>query len=194
MFNHMTADGYFAGADGNLNWIVPDDEVARAGFESIPGCDTMLFGRRTYEVFEAYWPHALDESDTAEDPHSPGRRSETVREMAVWINDTRKVVFSRTRQDFPWQNSEGVAELDPRAVERMKREEGGDMMLFGSGSIVAQLARHGLIDEYLFAVSPVLLGDGRMMLNGMTASARLRLLEARPFGSGVVLLRYAPEA
>lgn len=192
MFNHVTTDGYFAGADGGLSWVVPDDDVARAGLEGMPECDTILFGRRTYEMFEAFWPHALDDSPASEDPHSPERRSETVRAMAVWINEATKIVFSRSRTELPWANSHAVPTLDPQAVEAMKREPGGDMMIFGSGSIVSQLTRHGLIDEYQFVVSPVLIGGGRTMLEGLPTAVSLRLQEAKPVDSGVVLLRYAP--
>jgi dihydrofolate reductase len=55
MFNWMTADGYFAGHDGNLDWVVPDEEQAKRAAEDIPDFDTVLFGRRTYEVFEGFW-------------------------------------------------------------------------------------------------------------------------------------------
>lgn len=71
MFDWMTADGYFAGPDGNLAWVVPDEEQAKAAAEGIPGFDTVLFGRRTYELFEGFWRHAVDDSpnrnDAAED-------------------------------------------------------------------------------------------------------------------------------
>jgi dihydrofolate reductase len=59
MFNWLTADGYFAGPDGNLNWVVPDEEQAKAGAEDITNFDTVLFGRRTYELFEGFWRHAV---------------------------------------------------------------------------------------------------------------------------------------
>src|SRR2546425_596150 len=72
MFNRVTADGYFAGPDGNLDWVVPDDAIDIAGVEAMPGADTMLFGRRTYELFEGFWPHALDDSPNAPDPHRAG--------------------------------------------------------------------------------------------------------------------------
>jgi dihydrofolate reductase len=67
MFNWVTADGYFAAPDGSLEWVVPDEEQARAAAEGIPGFDTVLFGRRTYELFEGFWRHAVDDS-----PHSAG--------------------------------------------------------------------------------------------------------------------------
>ena len=64
MFNHVSADGYFSGADGNLNWIVPDEEIDKDAVERMPTIDTILLGRRTYELFEAFWPDALDESSS----------------------------------------------------------------------------------------------------------------------------------
>jgi dihydrofolate reductase len=191
-FNRVTADGYFAGLDGNLDWVVPDEEVDKAGAEAIPGSDnTILFGRRTYDLFERFWPHALDDSPTAPDPHMPRRRSQAIRGMAVWINEATKLVFSRTRKDVTWRNSRLLHELDPREIEALKKQPGKDMMIFGSGSIVSQLTEHDLIDEYQFVVSPTLLGSGRPLLSGVSKSLRLNLLEAKEYESGNVKLRYA---
>src|SRR6266545_4735213 len=64
MFNWVTADGYFAGPDGNLDWVVPDDEQAKAAAEGLPGCDTVLFGRVTYQLFEGFWRPAVEDSPT----------------------------------------------------------------------------------------------------------------------------------
>lgn len=72
-FDWVSADGYFAAPDGNLNWVVPDNEQAKAAAEDMPEFDTVLFGRRTYEIFAAFWPHAVvDASGTVPDPHHPG--------------------------------------------------------------------------------------------------------------------------
>jgi dihydrofolate reductase len=131
MFNWLTADGYFAGLDGNLAWVVPDDEQAKAAAEGVPGFDTVLFGRVTYELFEGFWRHAVEDSPTAPD-------------------ETTKLVFSRTLKDVTWRNSHLFHELDPQEVEAMKKQPGKDMMVFGSGSIVSKLTQHGLIDEYQF--------------------------------------------
>ena len=73
----------------------------------------------------------------------------------------------------------------------MKKRPGKDMMIFGSGSLVSQLTQHGLIDEYQFVVCPVLLGRGRPLLADVSTSVKLDLVEARPYQSGDVLLRYA---
>ena len=191
MFNRVTADGYFAATDGNLNWVVPDDTLDSAGVEAIPSVDTMLFGRRTYEMFERFWPRALDDSSTAADPHAAGRRSPAMRAMAIWINEATKLVFSRTLKDVTWKNSRLVHELDPREIEAMKRQPGRNMIVFGSGSLVSQLTQHGLIDEYQFVVSPILLGSGRPLFSGGSKSSALDLIEVNKYQSGNVMLRYA---
>jgi dihydrofolate reductase len=185
-FNRVSADGYFAAPDGSLDWVVPEPELDRAAAQSLGGADTILFGRRTYESFEGFWPHAADE-----DPHAAGRRSPELRAMGAWINEATKVVFSRTRTEVSWHNSRLLPELDPGGIEALKRQPGKDIMIFGSGSIVSQLTRHGLIDEYRFVVGPILLGGGRTLLDGVPQTTKLELLEATPYPSGNVVLRYA---
>jgi dihydrofolate reductase len=194
MFNRVSADGYFGGPDGNLDWFVPDDQLDAEGASGISDTDTMLFGRRTYDMFESFWPHALADAKGPQDPHAAGRRSEAIRKMAVWINEATKVVFSRTRKDVTWKNSRLMPELDPREIAAMKRTPGKDMIVFGSGSIVSQLAEHGLIDEYLFIIAPVLLGSGKQLIHDVTKRSKLQLLEAKAYDSGNVRLRYAPRA
>jgi dihydrofolate reductase len=195
MFNRVTADGYFAGPDGNLDWVVPDVELDRSAAAAIQHSDTdtatILFGRRTYQQFEAFWPHALDGSSTAANPHDADGPSREMRAMAVMLNESTKLVFSRTLKEVTWKNSHLLHELDPREVQAMKRQSGSDMLVFGSSSIVSQLTQHGLIDEYQIVVNPVLLGSGQPLLSGMSTSVRLDLLKAREFPSGNVLLRYA---
>jgi len=198
-FNRVSADGYFSAKDGNLNWVVPDPELDRSVMASAdrsaattPGQDpgTILFGRRTYEMFESFWPRALDGSGEVRDPHSPGHASVEMRGMAIWINAAKKVVYSRTRKSVTWSNSRLLPAFDPQEIEAMKRQSGGDILVFGSGSIASLLTQYGLIDEYQLVVSPILLGDGRSLLSGMPKSLRVDLLEAKAFPSGNVLLRY----
>ena len=191
-FNRVTADGYFTSPDGKLDWVVPEPQIDKEAGEGMSGQGAILFGRRTYEMFQAYWPHALEDSATAPDPHMPGRRSPEIRAMAVWINEAAKVVFSKTLKDVTWKNTRLLHAFDPREVEAMKKQPGPDMLVFGSGSIASQLTEHGLIDEYRFVVGPVLLGSGRPLISGVPKSSRLDLLEAKTYPSGNVMLRYAP--
>jgi len=191
-FNRVTADGYFAAPDGNLDWVVPDDALDQAAAEQTSASEagTMLFGRRTYEMFENFWPKALDDTATSPDPHAKGRRSPEMRALAVWINDAAKYVFSKTRKAVTWKNSRLCHAFDPRQIEELKSQPGGDIMVFGSGSIASLLTGHRLIDEYRFVVCPVLLGRGRSLLTGLSEISKLRLQEAKPYPSGNMLLRY----
>jgi dihydrofolate reductase len=190
MFNHVSADGCFAGADGNLDWIVQDDEVDKAAMEGGPGADTFLLGRRTYELFASFWPQAVD-NPNAQAPHGGGELSETQRQMAVGLNEMTKLVFSKTLKKVTWKNSRLIPKLDAREIEAMKKQPGQDMLILGSGSIVSQLTQHGLIDEYHLVVNPIVLGNGRPLLTDVSKSLRLKLLKAREFKSGCMMLNYA---
>jgi dihydrofolate reductase len=189
MFNRVSADGYFAAADGNLAWMVPDDALDEEAATGLPGAGTMIFGRTTYDGFESFWPSVVNESTEAPDPHTPGRKSPELRRMAQWIHDAKKIVYSKKRKNVTWKNSELVHEFDPGQVEGWKRELKGDIMVFGSGTIVSLLTKHRLIDEYHFIVAPVFLGGGKTLIRGVELSY-LKLLEAKPYPSGTVKLRY----
>lgn len=189
VFERLTADGYFAAPDGNLDWAVPDDALDEDGAAAMPHTDTILFGRRTYEMFESFWPQ-LQASPTMAGPH--GRRSQAILAMATWIDAARKVVFSRSRSELTWHNSELRRALDPHEIEAMKREPGKDIIVLGSGTIVSQLTEHGLIDEYSLVINPTFLGNGRPMMTGLAKAANLDLLEVKAYASGNVMLRYAP--
>jgi dihydrofolate reductase len=190
MFNRVSADGCFAAADGNLDWVVPDAQVDKLGAAGIPGTDTVIMGRRTYERFASFWPHVLD-SPAPVAPHGAGRFSPEMHAFARALNDMTKLVFSKTLAQATWSNTRLQRDFDPRAIADMKRQPGKDMIIFGSGSIVAQLTRHGLVDEYQLVVTPVLLGGGKPLLAESIGAARLELLDAKPFASGNVILRYA---
>ena len=191
MFNRVSADGYFASTDGQLDWMVPDEAIDQAGVSSMKDFDTMLFGRHTYDAFESFWPHAANDSGTASDPHTEGRQSKTLGAMASWINQTAKWLFSTSRTQVGWQNSRLFPKLDPAELRAQKHAPGKGMIIFGSGSLVSQLTEHGLIDEYQLIVSPLLLGGGRSFITGLSERVPLELLQAKPYPSGNLMLRYA---
>jgi dihydrofolate reductase len=193
VFDRISADGYFSAADGALDWAVPDADLDKGAAGKLGDSDTMLFGRRTYDMFESFWPNVMKDPATAPDPHSPGRHTPEMRALAVWINAAKKIVFSTTRKKVSWTNSELRRDIVPGEIEALKAQPGKTIMLFGSGSVVSRLSELGLIDEYQFVVCPVLLGGGRQLVSGMAGRVSLELLEARPFTSGNVMLRFAPK-
>jgi len=192
-FDHVSADGYFAAADGKLDWVLPDEELTQSNLQNMADGDTILFGRRTYEMFEAFWPTAIQDDRGAEDPHAKGHRSEGIQQVGEWINNATKIVFSRTRQAVTWQGSRLIREFSVAEVEALKHTAGKNMLLLGSGEITRLMARGGLIDEYRFAVVPVILGKGRKLLDDVDGPRRLSLVESPRFPSGTVLLRYRTE-
>ena len=181
----------FADVDGKLDWTVSDDELDSNAAKSLPGADTILFGRRTYEDFESFWPKALSDAATSPDPHAKGRMSGAIRELAIWINEATKLVFSKKRKEFSWKNSRLLGEFEPRKVAALKEQPGKAIMLFGSGTIATLLTEHGLIDEYHFIVGPVLLGRGRNLLTSVPKLRKIELVESKVYPSGNILLRYA---
>ena len=103
-----------------------------------------------------------------------------------------KVVFSRTLDKVTWKNTK-LIKNDPAAeIRKMKKEPGPGMAILGSGSIVAQLAEAGLIDEFQIVVNPIVLGSGRTMFEGVRKNLTLKRTKSRTFGNGNVLLCYEP--
>lgn len=187
MFNWVSIDGYFAGPNGEIDWIIRDPEVDQALRQSgsdgdLPesgGSDTMLLGNVTYTLFENSWP------PIAKDPNAP----EALHQMAEEVTRMTKVVFSLTRKEVTWENSKLVRGNLVEEVEELKQGEGSRILIFGSGTIVQQLTDAGLIDEYFIAVTPVVLGKGKSLFQDVE-KRNLQLLKARHFNSGNVLLQY----
>jgi dihydrofolate reductase len=112
--------------------------------------------------------------------------------VAKRMNAAAKVVFSRTLDKAAWANTRLVKNDLSGEIRRMKAEPGEGMVIFGSGSIISQLARDGLIDEYQIIVNPVVLGAGRTMFEGTKEVLSLKLIKSRVFPNGNVLLFYEP--
>jgi dihydrofolate reductase len=178
VFNLITLDGYFAGPGGDISWHSVDEDFQEYAERNSTSGNTLLFGRVTYELMASYWPSpdALEN-----DPI-----------VAEGMNSSPKIVFSRTLSTTDWVNTRLVKDDMLGEVRRLKQQSGKDLTVLGSGSIVAQLAQAGLIDEYQLLVNPVVLGKGKTMFEGIRDKLLLKLVETRAFGNGNVLLRYEP--
>lgn len=172
----VTLDGIFDGpGDGldKIDWHHADEEWEDYSVEILRRADTLLFGRKTYEGFAAFWPAQAGE-------------------VARLLNEIEKVVFSTTLTEATWQHTRLVREHVPEAVAELKAQPGGPILVFGSADFAATLMQHHLLDEYRIAVNPVVLGEGSPLFKGYTGRRELRLLDTRIFRSGIVELRYAP--
>jgi dihydrofolate reductase len=174
----VSLDGFIAGREGELDWAIIDRELHEYVNEQERGVDTHLYGRRTWEVMAEYWPTA----DT--DPSLPDYAVEFAR---IW-KKLKKVVFSRTLTEVEG-NAMLVREVSATEIERMKQESGKDMAI-GGAELASTFMQLGLIDEYHLYVHPVMLGGGTPMFPALSEPLKLRLLETRTFGSGVLYLRY----
>ena len=172
MFNMVSLDGFFADQDGSIDWHTTDEEFNDFSVEQLASAGGLVFGRRTYELMAGYWPAATSDTD-----------------VANAMNSLPKWVFSRTLASAEWTNTTLLREATPDAISAIKAVQGKDLMLFGSANLAQSLIAQGGVDEFRLMVSPQVLGDGIPLFN---APIRLGLLEARPFQSGNVLLRYAP--
>jgi dihydrofolate reductase len=178
VFNLVTLDGYFSGQGGDISWHNVDEEFNKYAIEKVKAGNTLLFGRATYELMASFWPTP---EAIKNDPI-----------VAERMNSLPKIVFSRTLDKAEWNNTRIVKGDMLPEIRRMKQESGKDMTILGSGSIVSQLAPHGLIDEYQIMVNPVVLGKGETMFEGIQDKLALKLTKTRIFGNGNVLLHYEP--
>ncbi|GAC1449419.1 MAG: dihydrofolate reductase family protein [Ktedonobacterales bacterium] len=174
----VTLDGFIAGPNGDIDWHNVDDEFNEYAIDLLNSVDTLLFGRVTYQGMASYWPTPMS---TTDDPI-----------VAAKMNSLPKVVFSHTLETVEWQPTRLAKGNLADEIATMKQQPGGDMVIFGSGSIVSALAQLGLIDEYRLFVNPVAIGDGQSLFRGITERLNLRLVSTRPFRSGNVLLQYQP--
>lgn len=190
MFQRVSANGFFATPDGDLDWVVQEPALDAEAGAQLTERGAIMFGRKTYQGFASFWPTQLGDSPTAEAPHGPPRRSEPLKKMAVWIDRAEKLVFSRTLKDASWNGTELLGAFDPAKVEALKRGPGPNIMIFGSGSIVSLLTQHGLIDDYTFVLSPIVLGSGMLPIRDVSAKLALELADVKQFEHGNVRLHY----
>jgi dihydrofolate reductase len=180
-FTNISLDGYFADAKGGFSWghaAKKDPEFDAFVADNAKGGGALLFGRLTYEIMVQYWPSPMAAKDNPV--------------VAEGMNNLQKVVFSRTLKEATWKNTTLVSGDLATEVRKLKEGPGDDMVILGSGSIVAQLAQEKLIDEFQIVVQPVVLGSGKTLFAGVKDTVDLSLGKTRTFPSGKIFLRYTP--
>jgi dihydrofolate reductase len=176
VFESISIDGYFVDAHGDLSWAHsgrndPEFEDWVGGNASTGGA--LLFGRKTYQMMEAFWPTPM--------------AAQQMPVVAEGMNARTKYVASRTIRPT-WNNSHLLAGDLVGAVREIKAGDGPGVAVLGSGSIATQLAEAGLVDEYQFVIVPIALGGGRTVFS---RKCGLRLLNQRTFRCGNVVVTYA---
>jgi dihydrofolate reductase len=173
-FNMMTLDGFFQGQNHDLNWHNVDEEFNTFALNQLEEVDTLLFGRVTYQGMAAYWPTAPPDDPVAE-----------------IMNSRDKIVVTRTLKRAEWNNTKIIGRDAIAEIAQLKQQPGKVIAVFGSADLLSTLMQADLVDEHRIMLNPVSLGGGSPLFKE-GAMSDLKLLEARPFASGNVLLRYRP--
>jgi dihydrofolate reductase len=165
-------------AHGGWQMQYPGDELGRqAVVENIVEAGGFLLGRRTYEIFAAYWPNEGPE------------------EIAEQLNAKPKYVVSTTlAEPLEWRNSTLVEGGVADGIEKLKQGDGGDLHVIGSTELVRSLLEHDLVDELRLMIHPVVLGGGKRIFRDDGVLKQFRLVDGQITSTGVILARYAPAA
>ena len=172
-----------AGGDYDMSWIVPHaiTEAARDHMIRVTApATTILLGRKNYEGFGGFWPAVADDENAA-----PQDRA-----VSKWMTDTDKVVFSSTLTETPWQNSR-IVDADPAdVVKQLRAEEGGDIIVLASASVIRALLAADEVDQLSITLAPELVGGGaRLFEDGLPATS-WKLTDSTPTESGALCLLY----
>jgi dihydrofolate reductase len=134
----------------------------------------MVLGRTTYDIMAAYWPHA---------PEGAGAKP---------FNDATKYVASRGRPTLEWSNSVLIEGDAAEGIAALKKEDGPEMQVHGSGNLIQTLLRHNLVDQYRLWVFPVVIGSGKRLFAEGTIPSALKLVDSKVSTTGVVIGTYEP--
>jgi dihydrofolate reductase len=175
---NITLDGVIDASEG---WFAPsgEEEVDQSDLietlhEQAAAADAMLFGRVKFEEMRSYWPLQTDDKTG----------------VTEYLNNVQKYVVSRSIKDPQWQSSTVLSGDLENDVRELKQGKGKDIVVTGSITVVHQLIAMGVVDEYRLFVYPVVLGRGAPLFEGTTNVRKLKLVDSRPFRSGVVLMTY----
>ena len=172
----LALDGVMESPD---KWHFPyfNEEMGQAIGECFAAADAMLMGRVNYEEWAAFWPG----QNPQENP------------MAAQMNAMQKYVVSMTLEEpLAWQNSTLIGENAAEEIARLKQEEGGDIVISGSGALVRSLLQYGLLDELKLMIHPVVVGGGKRLFETFGEQKALELVESKTFETGVLYLTYRP--
>jgi dihydrofolate reductase len=159
---------------GGWQFPLSDEQVGEFIGEGVERTEALLLGRKTYDIFTAYWPN-VPEPDEG---------------IAKVLNSVPKHVASRTLTSVSWQNSTLLGADVPAAVTALREQPGGEIHVIGSGDLVQTLISHDLVDEYRLIIYPLLLGTGKKLFAGGTVPTGLELVESRSTPRGAILCVY----
>jgi dihydrofolate reductase len=179
LFMHISLDGFCATKDGGLGWIPYNSALQKYADKVVSTVGSPMYGRNTYELMK-YWRTVLKDASA----------SEHDLEHAKWIEDVEKIVFSTTLTTSDWNNTKIISGNIQEEVTKLKEQKGKDLVIFGSPTLATSLMELGLIDEFQFTISPVILGEGKTFLSDITNKVNLELISTEPLEGGIITVHY----
>jgi dihydrofolate reductase len=177
---HTTLDGFVAGPEGEMDWIRIDDEMFDLVGKFTEEADTALYGRKTYEMMDSYWPTAADQ---------PNATKHDI-EHSVWYNKAKKIVLSKTMKGAEISKTTIISDHIAAEVEQLKNQNGKNIIIFGSPAAAHSLMEYNLIDDYWLFINPIILGQGIPMFAKVKDKVNLQLVTSKVFTCGVTALNY----
>jgi len=181
LFMHISLDGLVARPDGAMDWIKVSDEMFEYANARTQVADAALYGRKTFEMMDAYWPTAAD---------GPNASKHDV-EHATWYNKTLKYVVSETAAQQNTDKIKFISDDVKAQISGLKKEEGGEIIMFGSPGLARYLMQEGLVDEFWLFINPIVLGAGVPLFPN--TEIKLKLEKSTAFADGVLGVHYIKE-
>ncbi|WP_369189021.1 dihydrofolate reductase family protein [Streptomyces sp. R08] len=175
---NLSLDGYIAAPGDDIGWSVPSDELFQFWSDQLEATELTLYGRKLWQTMSSHWPTA---------DQLPGATPAEIEFARRW-RDMSKVVFSSTVDKVDW-NTRLVTDDAVAEITRLKAEDGGPMDI-GGATLAAAAMRAGLIDEYVLATAPVLVGGGTPFFTALDSWVNLNLVETRTLPGSMTLTRY----
>ena|SRR5258705_6762416 len=179
-FMHVSLDGFVAGPNGEMDWILVDEEIFDYAGYRTNEADTALYGRVTYDMMEGYWPTAADQ---------PNASKHDI-EHSKWYKKVDKVVLSRSMKGKTLPNTKIVSNHISEEINQLKKVPGEEIIIFGSPSATHALMQLNLIDEFWVFVNPILVGQGIPLFKDIPQRVKLKFIKSHAFSCGVVCLHY----
>jgi dihydrofolate reductase len=164
--------GGFAHGGWSVNYW--DEQMAQVMGEAMSAPFDLVLGRKTYDIFAAHWPHATDDAG------------------AKLLNDATKYVASRSHPKLEWSNSVLIEGDAAEGIATLKKEDGPELQVHGSGNLIQTLLRHNLVDEYRLMIFPLVIGSGKRLFSEGTIPSGLKLVDSKVSTTGVVMGTYEP--
>lgn len=179
----LSLDGFMAGPNGEMEFITWNwDQALQQYVADLTGpVGTIVMGRKLAAGFIPHWADVAADAGSAE--QAAGKK----------FTDTPKVVFSQTLAEHSWPNTTLCSGDLATEINRLKQQEGGDIIAYGGASFVAALVHAQVVDEYHLFINPTAIGKGLPLFGGATGKQELALVKALPFACGIVVLHYQPK-